>query len=116
MYGGQKGGGILGVPSGNAAPLLQMQESILDKMPEAIEICIILSLYLPVLFGWNHNLHTQSLCQINKFVCVIRFVTEQIIRSYSFNKLAGLSTIRCGTRCNKYSDRITMRIHGQMYF
>jgi hypothetical protein len=32
-----------------------------------------------------------------------------------FDQLQRLCAIRCGTRCNKYSDRHTMPIHGQMY-
>ena len=33
----------------------------------------------------------------------------------AFEERASLRTIRRGTCCNKDSDRVTMRIHGQMY-
>ena len=115
MYCGQKGCRVLGVPRGNAAPLLQLQDGILDKMPKAIEIFVILTLHLAVLFGRNHNLHTRLLRQINDCIAVIGLVRYQSIRVYAFNKFASLSAICCGTCCNKHSDRIAMRIHGQMY-
>ena len=111
----QKGRRILSVPSGNAAPLLQSLKGILNQAPQAIEIFIILALLFPVLFGWNHGLHTSALCQLDDFVTVIAFVRNQIVCIYPFNKFACLCAIRCGTCCNKHSDRITMRIHGQMY-
>jgi hypothetical protein len=84
-------------------------------MPQAIEVFVVFSLRLSVLFGRNHDLHTRILSQANYLVAVIAFVRNQIVCIYSFNKLASLGTIRCGTSCNKYSDRIAMRIHGQMY-
>jgi len=111
----QKGCRILGVPRGNAPPLLQFQKSILNQVPKAVEIFVILPLLNPVFSGWNHNLHARILRQINDFIAVIAFVRNQIACVYPFNKLASLGTIRCGTRCNKYSDWVTMRIHGQMY-
>jgi len=111
----QKGCGILGVPRGNAAPLLQLKDGIFDQMPKAVEMPVILSLHYPVLSGWNHDLHAGILRQINDLITVIAFVCNQVVCVYPLNKLAGLSTIRCGTRCNKYSDWVTMRIHGQMY-
>ena len=111
----QKGCRILGVPRGNASPLLQFQKSILNQVSKTVEILVILSLLYPVLSGRNHNMHARILRQINNFITVIAFVRNQIICVYPFNKLACLSTIRRGTRCNKYSDWVTMRIHGQMY-
>lgn len=49
-------------------------------------------------------------------VAVIAFIGQQIIGVYAFDQAACLCAIRCGTWCNKDSDRQTMRIHGQMYF
>ena len=115
MYCCQKGCRILGVSSGNTTPLLQLEKGILDKMPQRIEIVVILPLLLSILFGRNHYLHTSIPCHIDNFVAVIAFIRNQIVRVYPVNELASLSAIRCGTCCNKHSDRIAMRIHGQVY-
>ena len=115
MHCSQKGRRILGVSRSNAAPLLQLKNGVLDQMPKPVEVFVILSLYFPILFGRNHDLHIQVQRQINNFVSVISFVPKQIVSAYSLNKFDSLSTIRCGTCCNKHSDWITMRIHGQMY-
>ena len=57
--------------------------------------------------GRNGKYDATLNCRVNSFIrtaCV-----------YPLNKMASMDTIRCGTRCDKHSDRHTMRIHGQMY-
>ena len=115
MYSGEEGCRVLGVACGNAAPFFQMQKRILDEMAKTVEILVVFSRLFAVLPGWNHGLHPCSLCLFNEGITVITFIRNQAACIDSFNQFASLGTIRCGTCCNKHSDRQTLRIHGQMY-
>ena len=85
-------------------------------MPKPIEVFIVFPVQFSVPFGRNHGLHAR-IQRIAKYgVAIISLVRNQSRSVYSFNKLVSLCTIRCGTFCNKHSDRHAMRIHGQMYF
>ena len=46
---------------------------------------------------------------------IVSLIGEKIVSIYSFDKILSLAAIRSGTFSDKYSDRHTMRIHGQMY-
>ena len=48
-------------------------------------------------------------------ITVVSLISKQIFRIYSFDKMFCLAAISSGTFSDKYSDRHTMRIHGQMY-
>jgi len=74
---------------------------------------VVFSLLFPVLLGLNHGIYPFGLHMLNNRITIITFIRTACV--YPLNKIASLGTIRCGTCCDKHSDRHTMRIHGQMY-
>ena len=83
-------------------------------MPEFVQYIIILSLFRSVFSRMNYSPHPRR----RLFHNCIRIITEVSKQELCINfldQLFSFCTIRCGTFCNKYSDRHTMRIHGQMY-
>ena len=84
-------------------------------MAELVEVFVIRAEYFAVAFGWNNNLHTHRLSELNQRVHVVTSVSQKGKGIDSHNQLFSKFAIRSGTCCNKYSDRHTMRIHGQMY-
>ena len=46
---------------------------------------------------------------------VVAPVGQKMTSGHAFDQEGSLRAIRSGTCCNKDSDRVTMRIHGQMY-
>jgi len=66
MYCSQKGCRIFGVPRCNAAPLLQLKDGILDQAPKLIEVFVIHSLFLTVLFGLFYILEGDGIVAHNK--------------------------------------------------
>jgi len=103
-----------GVTGGDAAPFFEMANGILDQMPQFVEVFVIRALLFAMLAWRNLHLHVLQLGLGNDLVAVVPFVGDQMLGRKPFNQFASLRTIRHGTRCNKDSDRHTMRIHGQM--
>jgi hypothetical protein len=64
---------------------------------------------------WNDRFHALLHGLLNDRIAVIATICNQAFGSNPFHQAASLRAIRCGTLCNKDSDRHTMRIHGQMY-
>ena len=84
-------------------------------MPKLVDLFVIRTLTFPVLFRRNNCLHALTCSIFYDLIRVISFISQQILSIYTIDELASLSAICCGTVCNKYSDRHTMRIHGQVY-
>ena len=84
-------------------------------MPRPVQIFVVLTLAFPVAARRNYNCHPSFCGRSDNRVAVAAFVSDETVRVYAFNKSASLCTISDGTRCDKYSDRHTMRIHGKMY-
>ena len=107
---------VFSVACGDAAPFFQLKKDVLNQMPHFIEMRIICPLILPVLSGW-YDCHDVSFLQkINNALGVVTFVSDQEFWFKRTYKRLSLRTICSGTRCNKCSDRITMRIHGHVDF
>jgi hypothetical protein len=115
LHGSHERSYILGITGRNTPPALQMQKGILYQMPVPIQMFVILALLLPVLFGWNDHLHSHLLRLLDDGIRVKAPIRQQTLRFNSFAQFHCLCAIHYGTRCNKYSDRHAMRIHGQMY-
>ena len=92
-----------------------MQESVFDQMAQSVEVLVIFSLYSAVFLGWDDDIHVLRKSLSDDLIAVITLVCEQPLRSKAVNQRDSLLTIVDGTRSNKYSDRHTIRIHGQMY-
>ena len=85
-------------------------------MPHPIEIFVIIA-YYDTIFLWRYNyLNAVFKCFADIMIRIIPYVSEQILICHPIYQGRGLSTICCGTCCDKKSDWHTMRIHGQMYF
>ena len=93
-----------------------MQKSVFDKVAYFIEIVIVFALYDAVLFRGNHRLHSLRRRFFENGVGIVSFIGKQCLSLYAADKRESFLTIRSGTFSDKYSDRHTMRIHGQMYF
>jgi hypothetical protein len=63
----------------------------------------------------NLHLHPLLFCLLDKRIAVVAFVRQQVLCRHALYQCASLCAICAGTVCNNYSDRQTMRIHGQMY-
>jgi len=111
----QEGRSILCVTRGNSPPSFQVHKRILYKMSELVQYVIILPLYLAVFPRWDNHLHPCSLSLLHNRIRIIAAVCQQNLGIDPLYEFFSQHTIRCGTLCNKYSDRHTMRIHGQMY-
>jgi len=84
-------------------------------MPELVQDFVVFSLLLAILSRRNYRLHSGCFSFLHNGIRVISPIGKQKLSINSLNQLFSLRTIRNGTFCNKYSDRHTMRIHGQMY-
>ena len=115
LNGSDKGTGIFGVASSDAAPPLEVKESIFNQVAQLIKIPIVGALIFTVFLWWNNSLHAAVLCNGYDLVGVISAISEQVLCGKAFYQLRCNCAIRCGTRCNKESHWHTMRIHGQMY-
>ena len=116
MNGREVGFGAFGIARGNAAPLFESQESIFDEVSQLVEIGIIVAQLFAICLGRNDHLDSGVLGFINNRIGIVAFVREQTLGMETPDQFFSLRAIRHGTRRNKYSDRHTMRIHGQMYF
>ena len=115
MDGGEERGGMFGISGGDTAPTLEMQESIFNQVSEFIQVTVESALHLAILLGRNHDLHARCIRQIDDRIGVISTIRKQRFSIDALNQSASMCAIRSGTCCDKYSDRHTMRIHGQMY-
>ena len=116
MYRSNKGIGGFGITSGNSPPAFQDKETVLYQMTQFVEVFVVFTLFLAVLFWRNHGLHTSRNCISQDIICVIAPIRQQDFCANTFNQVDSFFTICSGTFCNKDSDWHTMRIHGQMYF
>ena len=114
MQGGEEGSGALGIASGDTAPSLEVKDGIFYQMAQLIEMFVIVARRFSVAARWNLSLHLLPGGLLHDGVAVVAFVCDQVFGSQSLNQRASRCAIRHGTRCNKDSDRHTMRIHGQM--
>ena len=114
MDGGEEGIGALGVSGSDCSPLFEVQDGIFYQMPQFVEVLVIGPLLFSVA-AWR-NLRLHPLCDglLYDGVTVVSFVRDQVLSLQPLDQFASARTIRHGTRCNKDSDRHTMRIHGQM--
>jgi hypothetical protein len=116
LHDGQKGRGLFGIACGNRTPALEMQEGILDQMAHLIQIGIIRPEGPTIAFRRNDRLHALALGAVENGLRIIRFVRQKRVGVEAFHQAYSLRAICHGTRCNKNSERQTIRIHGQMYF
>lgn len=93
-----------------------MQKGVLHQVPQLVECFVIRTLLLSALFRRDDNTHPATPGPLDNLVAVIPFIRQQILCRQPFDKFASLCTICCGTCCDKYSERHTMRIHGQVQF
>jgi len=112
---GDKRRGVLSVPGGDTAPTFQVQEGVFNQVAQTIQIYIIITLDFAVFLWRYHDFHVLRQGLLNDLLAVISLVGQKPPGIYPVNQGFSLLTIVDGTRCNKYSDRHTIRIHGQMY-
>ena len=91
-----------------------MQKGVFHQVPQFVEFFVIFPLLFPVLSGRNLRLHTLPYRLLNNRVAIVPLVRQQILRRQPRDEFASLRAICCGTCRDKYSDRHTMRIHGQV--
>ena len=116
MYGSDERRSIFRVSRGDTAPSFQMQESVFYQVTQAIKILVVVTLDFAVLLGRYHDVHVLRQCLFDDFIAIVPLVGHQPPGINSVYQGFSLLTIVDGTCCNKYSDRHTIRIHGQMYF
>ena len=114
MHSRQKRGGAFGISGGDAAPFFEVANGVFYQMAQFVQVHVVISLHFAVLARRNLRPHSLFGRLRHNRVRVITLIRKQIIGLEAFDQLASLCTIRHGTRCNKDSDRHTMRIHGQM--
>jgi len=107
---------VLGVSRGNAAPALEIQESVFDQMARFIQVFVIRPLHDAVFSRRDHGLHALIFGPLDDGVAVVSFIGDQIIGAHAFDQPVSLRAISPGTLRDNDSERHTKRIHGQMYF
>jgi len=85
-------------------------------MPQLVQVFVVLPLIFTMLSWRDNTFHALLFGIFYNAAAIICTVCEEILCAYSVNQGISLFAIVRGTCCNKYSDRHTMRIHGQMYF
>ena len=93
-----------------------MTDGIFYQVPQFVEVSVIFPLLFTVFARRNLRLHVLPRGLLDDVIAVVSLVGDQMLGRQPFDQFASLRTIRHGTRCNKDSDRHTMRIHGQMQF
>ncbi len=83
MDGGEEGGGVFGVAGRDAAPALEMQKGVLNKVTMSIEVRVILSLLLPILAGRDHRAHALSGGLRDEGITVVTLVGQQVLGAES---------------------------------
>ena len=106
---------MFGVSGGDATPAFEMQECVLDQMPQYVKFLVVRSLGGSVVSGRDHRFHALACSLIDDRIAVVAFISDQMLGRDAGNQAASLRTIRCGTLCNNDSEWQIMRIHGQMY-
>lgn len=106
---------MFGVSGGDPAPPLEMQECVLDPMPQLVQLLVVKSLRSSVFSGRNHHVHASACGLIDECIAVIAFIGNQMLCRDPFHQAASLRAICHGTLRDNDSERQTMRIHGQMY-
>ena len=115
MDGREEGSGSFRVAGGNPAPALEVEHGVFHHVTKFVEILVVRALDDPVPFGrydWVHSLLRRL---FEDGVGIVAPVGQKMLGRQAFDERASLRAIRRGTCCNKDSDRVTMRIHGQMY-
>lgn len=114
MHCGQERCCAFGVSGSNSAPFLEMADGIFHQVSQFVEVFVIRTLLFAVFARRNLRLHLLPRGLFDDLVAVVPLIGDQMLGRKPFDQFASLRTIRHGTRCNKDSDRHTMRIHGQM--
>jgi len=106
---------MFGVSGGNTAPAFEMQECVLDQMPEFVQLLVVRSLCGSVFSGRNHRVDTPACGLLDERIAVVAFIRNQMLCRDPFHQAASLCAICHDTLRHNDSERHTMRIHGQMY-
>ena len=115
MDGGEEGGGPFRIAGGDSPPTLEVEHGVFHQVTKFVEILVVIALDDPVPFGRYDRIHSLLRRLLENGIGVVAPVGQKMIGGHAFDQRAGLRAIRRGTCCNKDSDRVTMRIHGQMY-
>ena len=106
---------MLGISGSDTAPAFEMQECVLDQMPQFVQFLVVRSWRESVFSGRNHRVHAPACGLIDDRIAVIAFIGNQMRCRDPFHQAASLRAICHGTLRDNDSERHTMRIHGQMY-
>lgn len=106
---------MFGLSGGDTTPLFEMQEGVLDEMPQSIECLAIFPGLFTVSLRRDNRLHASRCSLLNDSVGIVCLIGQQHFRRYAVNQGNGLGAIRDGTCRNNRSERHTLPIHGQRY-
>lgn len=106
---------MFGVSGGDPEPAFEMQECILDQMPQLVQVLVVKAVRGSVFSGRDHHVHALTASLLDDRRAVIAFIRDQMFCRDAFDQTASLRTIRRRTVRTNDSERQTMRIHGQMY-
>lgn len=85
-------------------------------MADFINVPVVLPLDLSMRTGRYHGLHPVRLCVFDNLIAVVALVSEEEVCAQTLYERQSLCAISDGTRRDRYSERKTKRVHGQMYF
>lgn len=114
MYGGEEGVCAFGISGGDSSPLFDVEEGIFDQVAQFVEVLVVVARLFTIAARRNLRLHALPGGLSHNGVAVVSLVCDQVLGRQPFDQRASRCAIRCGTRCNKDSERHTMRIHGQV--
>jgi len=83
-------------------------------MPHLVKIPIIRTLFISILFRRNDYIHLMCYRIVNYLIGIITSICQKVFCFYSSDQRNSFFAISSGTFCNKYSDRHTNCIHGNV--
>ena len=115
LNGGEERVGVFCVSGGNAAPAFEVQEGVFDAVTALVKFLVVGPLNGTTFLWRNHRMHALGGGLFEDRIGIVAFIGDQVSGVDPLDQAASLRTIRPGTFCNNYSDRQTLRIHGQVY-
>ncbi len=97
LDGGQKRSGPFRIAGSDASPTREMQEGILDQVPQLIQMLVIRPLFLAIFPRRNLRLHALATCLLHDGIPVIAFIGQQVLGADSLDQSASRRAIRLGT-------------------
>jgi hypothetical protein len=97
LDGGQKRIGPFRIAGSDPSPPFEMQEGVLDQVPQLIQVLVIRPLFLAIFPRRDLHLHALATCLLHDGITVIAFIGQQVLGTAPLDQSASRRAIRLGT-------------------